>query len=150
MPILFVVFIVVVVVMTTIAVTDEVKEKLLKIASELQIKLGRRVSFDEALEYLLNEREKKPRLLEEAGKPTPEGEEALEELYRKRGLDEKRLERKVGGGRKLAVVASEDLAAMLKESGLDVGSISLEKAIKGYEKARELEWKRLSSTQTHS
>jgi Arc/MetJ-type ribon-helix-helix transcriptional regulator len=48
------------------------------------------------------------------------------------------------------VVPSEDLAAMLKESRLDVSSISLEKAIKCYEKARELEWKRLSSTQAHS
>jgi metal-responsive CopG/Arc/MetJ family transcriptional regulator len=48
------------------------------------------------------------------------------------------------------VVSSENLAAMLKESGLDVESISLEKAVKGYEKARELEWKRLSSTRTRS
>jgi len=48
------------------------------------------------------------------------------------------------------VVSSDDLATMLKESGLDVGSISFEKAVRSYEKARELEWKRLSSTQTHS
>jgi hypothetical protein len=96
----FIVVIVCVVVMTTISVTDEVKEKLLKIASELQIKLGRRVDLDEALRYLLSEREKKPQLLEEACKPLSGGEEMLNELYRERKLDEERLERKIGGRRK--------------------------------------------------
>jgi predicted CopG family antitoxin len=96
------VVIVVVMVMTTIAVTDEVKEKLLKIASELQIKLGRRVALDEALRYLLSEREKKPQLLREACKPAPGVEEALDELHRERRLDEERLERKLSSGRKRA------------------------------------------------
>lgn len=135
--------------MTTIAVSDEVK-KLLRAASELQIQLGRRVSLDEALQYLLNDRERKPHLLEEVGKPVPGVEETLDELYRERRIDEERLEQKVDRRRKLAVVSSEDLAAMLKESWLDVHSISLEKAADYYEKARELEWKRLSSTQAHS
>jgi Arc/MetJ-type ribon-helix-helix transcriptional regulator len=44
------------------------------------------------------------------------------------------------------IISSEKLAEMLKESNLDVGSISLEKALDFYEKARELEWKRLSTT----
>ena len=48
------------------------------------------------------------------------------------------------------VISSEKLAEMLKESNLDVGSISLEKALEFYEKARELEWKRLSTTQARS
>jgi len=86
--------------MTTISVTDEVKEKLLKIASELQIKLGRRVDLDEALRFLIAEREKKPWLLEEACKPLSGGKEMLDELYRERKLDEERLERKIGGRRK--------------------------------------------------
>jgi hypothetical protein len=87
----------IVMVMTTIAVTDEVKEKLLRVASELQIKFGRRVDLDEALRYVLSEREKKPWLLEEACKPMLGGEEALRELYRERRLDEERLERKISG-----------------------------------------------------
>ncbi|MEM2106160.1 MAG: VapB-type antitoxin [Candidatus Bathyarchaeia archaeon] len=86
--------------MTTISVTEEVKQKLLKIASELQIRLGRRVDLDEALRYLLSEREKKPWLLEKACKPLPESEEMLEELYRERKLDEERLKRKVGSRHK--------------------------------------------------
>jgi Arc/MetJ-type ribon-helix-helix transcriptional regulator len=48
------------------------------------------------------------------------------------------------------IISSEKLAEMLKESNLDVGSISLEKALDFYEKARELEWKRLSTTQARS
>jgi len=100
MPIYFIVVIVRVVGMTTISVTDEVKEKLLKIASELQIKLGRRIDLDEALRFLIAEREKNPHLLEEACKPVLGAEEALEGLYRERRLDERRLERKVSTGRK--------------------------------------------------
>ena len=48
------------------------------------------------------------------------------------------------------VVSSDDLARMLRESGLDVSSIGLEKASDFYAKVRELEWKRLSTTQVRS
>ena len=91
---------------TTIAVSDEVKERLLRVASQLQIRFGRRVDFDEAIRYLLSERErvKDPRLLEEACRPVPDAEEvareAVDELYRERRLDEERLERKLGSRRK--------------------------------------------------
>jgi metal-responsive CopG/Arc/MetJ family transcriptional regulator len=50
----------------------------------------------------------------------------------------------------LGVVSSDVLADMLKNSSLDVSSISLEKAIECYIKARELEWKRLSTIQARS
>lgn len=46
------------------------------------------------------------------------------------------------------VVPSEKLAAMLKDSNLDVACVSLEKAVEYYEKGRKLEWKKLSTTQT--
>lgn len=81
--------------MTTISVTDNVKEKLLKLASELQIKLGRRVSLNEAIQYLISEKEKKTQMLNEACKPTPKVEEALEQLYAERKFDEERLEQKI-------------------------------------------------------
>jgi len=48
------------------------------------------------------------------------------------------------------IVSSDDLARMLRESNLDVSSIGLEKALDFYAKARELEWKRLSTTQVRS
>jgi len=81
--------------MTTISVTEDVKEKLLKVASELQIKLGRRVDLNDALRFLVDQREKNPRLLEEACSATTGVKEALKELVTERKLDDARLERKI-------------------------------------------------------
>jgi len=83
------------IVMTTISVTDDVKEKLLQLASELQIKLRRRVDLNEAIRFLISERERKPQFLEQACKPISVAEEVVRELYAERELDEKRLERKI-------------------------------------------------------
>jgi predicted CopG family antitoxin len=80
---------------TTISVTEDVKEALLKVASELQIKLGRRVDLNEAIRYLLA-RNKRPDLLEEACKPAPGFEEAYRELVEGRRKDEERARRKYG------------------------------------------------------
>ena len=66
--------------MTTRSVTEDVKEKLLKVASELQIELGRRVDLNDALRFLVEQREKKARLLNEACSPTSGVNEALQEL----------------------------------------------------------------------
>ena len=76
--------------MTTIAVSEEVKRELLKFVSELQIKLGRRVDFDEAIRFLLARSKKKnQRLLLEACTPTKIGaDETLKELYMERKRDE--------------------------------------------------------------
>ena len=48
------------------------------------------------------------------------------------------------------VVPMKKIAEKLKDSGVDVSKIDLEKAIKYYEDGRKLEWKRLSTTQTSS
>jgi len=45
--------------MTTIAIKEETKRGLLKFVSELQIKLGRKVDFDEAIRFLLGFRKRK-------------------------------------------------------------------------------------------
>ncbi|MGB9759550.1 MAG: VapB-type antitoxin [Thermoproteota archaeon] len=82
--------------MSTISVTEDVKEALLKIASELQIKRGRRVDLNEAIRYLLNMRVKRPDLLEEACKPVHGFEEAYEELKKERMRDEERAHGKFG------------------------------------------------------
>jgi hypothetical protein len=81
--------------MTTISVTEDVKEKLLKGASELQVKLGRRVDLNDALRFLLDQRVKNPRLLEEACSPIMGVKEALKELEIERKLDDERIERKI-------------------------------------------------------
>lgn len=46
------------------------------------------------------------------------------------------------------IVPSEKLAAMLRESKLDVASMNLEEAVRYYDEGRKLEWKRSSTTQT--
>jgi predicted CopG family antitoxin len=86
----------IVVFMTTISVTEDVKQKLLKVASELQLRLGRRVDLNEALRFLIDRQEKNVQLLEEACKPMAGAKEVVEELQMERKRDESRLERKVG------------------------------------------------------
>jgi predicted CopG family antitoxin len=80
---------------TTISVTEDVKEALLKVAAELQMKLGKRVDLNEAIRYLLT-RNKRPDLLEEACRPVPGFEEAYRELVRERWKDEERARWKYG------------------------------------------------------
>jgi len=80
--------------MSTIAIKEETKRELLKFVSELQIKLGRRVDFDEAIRFLLMYRRKKnPKLLLEACTPRKDVEEALKELYEERRKDERKYNR---------------------------------------------------------
>ena len=79
--------------MPTISVSEDVKRELLKFASELQMKLGRRVDFDEAIRFLLMYRRKKnPRLSIEAC-TSGDVEDALKELYEEREIDERKYSR---------------------------------------------------------
>ena len=50
---LFIFVIISIIIMSTISVTENVKESLLKVALELQLKLGRRIDLNEAIRYLL-------------------------------------------------------------------------------------------------
>lgn len=81
--------------MSTISVKEDVKEDLLRYASELQVKMGRRVDFNEAIRFLLMERRKHPSLLAEACTPTAGAEEAKRALMEERRLDEERAERRL-------------------------------------------------------
>ena len=78
--------------MTTIAIKDDTKRELLKVAAELQMKLGRRVNFDETIRFLLQQRKKKnPHLLIEAyGLDNSDIGKMLEELYNERKKDEQK------------------------------------------------------------
>jgi len=77
--------------MSVIRVSKSTKVELLRYASELQIRLGRKVNFDEAIAYLLREvRRKRPELLVRACSPIEGAEEALKQLYEERKKDEER------------------------------------------------------------
>jgi hypothetical protein len=82
--------------MSTISVTEDVKEALLKVASELQLKLGRRVDLNEAIRYLLTKGIKRPDLLEKACRPISGFEDTYKELRKERMKDEERACRKYG------------------------------------------------------
>jgi predicted CopG family antitoxin len=82
--------------MSTISVTKDVKEALLRIASELQTRWGRRVDLNEVIRYLINKGVKKPDLLDKACEPIEGFEEAYKELKEERRKDEERAFRKFG------------------------------------------------------
>jgi len=74
--------------MESIKVKPETKKKLTKIAGMLEKKLGRKVSYDEAINYLI-ERKLKNRKLAEELFGISKGENLYEELLKGRKEDEK-------------------------------------------------------------
>jgi len=84
--------------MTTIQIDEGVREALLKEASRLQIKLGRKVDYNEALKHILSEREgKNIDLFLKACSPTKGLEDIEEDLHAERQKDENILERRIRG-----------------------------------------------------
>jgi predicted CopG family antitoxin len=79
--------------MTTIAVDDDVRDELLKISAELQLKLGRRVNYNDVLKYLIESRAKRPELLDRAVVKGLDSERLIQELHEERKRDEEKLER---------------------------------------------------------
>lgn len=80
--------------MTTIQINDDLKIKLLRLASRLQMQLGRRVSIEEVIRYLLRETDKNEKLfLSFFGCLRGESREEIYDLLKDlRGGEEKRLE----------------------------------------------------------
>lgn len=84
---------------TTIAVAEDVKRELLRVAAELQLKLGRKVDLNEAVRYLVAQRRRRdPMLLKEACRPQGGARAAIDELWAERIRDDERTERKTGLG----------------------------------------------------
>ncbi|MBM3292459.1 hypothetical protein FJY84_07240 [Candidatus Bathyarchaeota archaeon] len=78
--------------MTTIAVDDDIKEELLRISSQLQFKLGRRIDFNEVLRFLIQNQVKRPELLDKAIIKDLDSKTFQDELIKERVRDEKKLE----------------------------------------------------------
>ena len=84
--------------MTTISIDNQVKEALLKEASKLQIKLGRKMDYNETLKVILSEREgRRLDLFLRACSPVEGLEGAEKELHEERRRDEEILERNLRG-----------------------------------------------------
>jgi len=85
----------------TIFVTNNVKEKLFKFATELQMKLGRPVDLNETIEYLISHAEKRPDLLDRATASIRRSvhttaKSAYDELILERRKDERKSARRYG------------------------------------------------------
>lgn len=76
----------------TIKVSKYTEEMLFRIAARIQDRLGRKVSLDEAIRYLISLEDKQPKLLEEVFGSIPTL--STEELYEERRLDEARATRR--------------------------------------------------------
>jgi predicted CopG family antitoxin len=79
--------------MTTIAVDDDVRDELMKISAELQLKLGRRVNYSDVLRYLIGSRARRPEMLDRAVVKGLSSETLIQELREERRRDEAKLER---------------------------------------------------------
>jgi predicted CopG family antitoxin len=77
------------IVMTSIAVDDDVRDELLRISAELQLKLGRQVSYSDVLRYLIGRRARCPELLDRAVIKGLRSETLIKELSEDRRRDEK-------------------------------------------------------------
>lgn len=83
---------------TTITVSDSLRSQLVKLAAELQMKLGRKVDYEDVIRYLMSKSRKDVKLLQEACAPVGVSEkEFRRELRRGRAEDrerEQKLERR--------------------------------------------------------
>lgn len=55
---------------TTITVSDSLRSELVRYAAELQMRLGRKVDYEDVIHYLLDKSKRNARLLQEACSPT--------------------------------------------------------------------------------
>ena len=79
--------------LTTITVSDSLRRQLVKLAAELQMKLGRKVDYEDVIRYLIKKNQKNPRLLQSACMPTNLSlDEARVELRKGRVEDRRREE----------------------------------------------------------
>lgn len=87
---------------TSVSITEQVREKLVKIAAELQMKQGKRVDLNDAIDYLIARAEVRPELLDRACRPIAGPPcrssigSAYKELIKERIKDEERSRRRYG------------------------------------------------------
>lgn len=62
---------------TTITISDRTRRELLKVGAELQAQRGKKVDYEDVIEYLLAETRRSPDLLRRATSPKGVSDEAL-------------------------------------------------------------------------
>jgi len=76
---------------TTITISESLRGQLVKLAAELQMKIGKKVDYEDVIRYLIKKSQKDPRLLQSACMPTHlSPDEARVELRRGRAEDRRK------------------------------------------------------------
>ncbi|MGA2198474.1 MAG: hypothetical protein ABSG45_00905 [Nitrososphaerales archaeon] len=75
---------------TTITISGRTRRELLRVAGELQLKRGKRVDYEDVIEYLLAKSMKDERLLMQAVKPTGRSSAELQEALRQGRSEDRR------------------------------------------------------------
>jgi len=77
---------------TTITISDRTRRELLKVAGELQQKRGKKVDYEDVIEYLLQRGGKSETLLRAASVPTGRTSEEIREALRQGRAEDRRKE----------------------------------------------------------
>ncbi len=80
---------------TTITVSERTRKELLKVAAELQAKSGRKVGYEEAVEYLLSKARAKEELFRKATAPLGMSVEEARKLLREGREEDRRGEKEL-------------------------------------------------------
>ncbi len=76
---------------TTITISERTRRELLRVAGELQLRRGKKVDYEDVIEFLLSKSGKNERLLMEAVKATGRSSDEIAKALREgRGEDERR------------------------------------------------------------
>ena len=75
---------------TTITISGRTRRELLRVAGELQLKRGKRVDYEDVIEYLLAKSMRDERLLMQAVKPTGRSSAELQEALRQGRSEDRR------------------------------------------------------------
>jgi predicted CopG family antitoxin len=77
---------------TTITVSDSLRAQLVKLAAELQLKVGKKVNYEDVIRYLISKNRKNAKLLREACAPVGAHLEEFRTELRKGRAEDRRME----------------------------------------------------------
>ena len=77
---------------TTITISDRTRRELLKVAAELQSKLGKKIDYEDVIEYLLVKTRRNPELLKIATAPKGVPSSELQKLLKEGRSEDRRHE----------------------------------------------------------
>ena len=80
---------------TTITISERTRRELLRVAGQLQLKRGKKVDYEDVIEYLLSKTGRSERLLMEAVKATGRSSDGIAEALRQGRSEDARKEQEL-------------------------------------------------------